>query len=209
MATPVVGRWTLEELDASEHGFPAVGTQTQAGGQEIEEPFTVLSVLGVRPGRCIRLAESVPAAGEEAGPGSVGKKAVVTDPTEALGEDMEKEAADELPKRKGERSDPIAAVILETEGDGLVVDMLDPVVGDREAVCVASKILQDVLGAVEGRLGIDDPLDAPCLVEEAVEHSRAPVASEAAVYIQPSVPERLGEPCQELATKETAEHTDG
>ncbi len=94
----VVGRWTLEELDASEHAFPAVGTQTQATGQEFEEPLTVLSVLGVRPGDRLRLAESVPAAGEELGPGSVGQKAVVTDPDEALGEDVEEEAADRTPR---------------------------------------------------------------------------------------------------------------
>jgi hypothetical protein len=83
------------------------------------------------------------------------------------------------------------------------------VVGDRDAVGVAGKILQDVLGAVEGRLGINDPLSASCLVEEAVERRRAPVPSEAAVQIQPSVPERSGELCQELATEEAAEHTDG
>jgi hypothetical protein len=186
-----------------------MGTPLQAGGQKIEEPPTVLSVLGVRPGDRLGLAESVPAAGEESGPGSVGQKAVVTDPDKALGEDVEEEAANELPKRKGQGSDPTAAVILETEGDRCVVDMKQPVVGDGDAVGIAGEILQDVLGAVEGRLGVDDPLGAPCLVEEAVERCRAPVGNEAAVQLQPSVPERLGEPCQELATEETAEHTDG
>ena len=71
----MVGGWTLEELDATEHGFPAVGTPTQAPGQEFEEPVTV---LGFRLGDRLRLAESVPAAREEMGPGSVGQKAVVT-----------------------------------------------------------------------------------------------------------------------------------
>jgi hypothetical protein len=88
------GRWTLEELDASEHAFSAVGTQTQTGGQEIEEPFTVLSVLGVRLGDRLRLTESVPAEREELGTGSVGQKAVVTDPDKALGEDVEPEHAE-------------------------------------------------------------------------------------------------------------------
>ena len=122
-ATPLVGGWTLEELDASEHAFPAVGTQTQSPGQEIEEPLTVLSVLSVWPGHRFRLTESVPTAGEELGTGSVGKKAVVTDPDEALGEHVEEEAADELPKREGQSSDPLATILLETERDGPVVDM--------------------------------------------------------------------------------------
>jgi hypothetical protein len=208
----VVGRWTLEELDASEHAFLAVGTQTQAPGQEIEEPLTaltVLSVLGVRPGHCIRLAESVPAAGEELGPGSVGQKAVVTDPDKALGEDVEEEAANELTERERLGPGAARAVVFVAEGDGRVVDMVEPVVGDRDAVGIAGEILQDVLGSLKGRLGIDDPFGAPCLAEEEAERSRAPVGNEAAVQLQPPVPERLGEPCQELAPEETAEHTDG
>jgi hypothetical protein len=205
----VVGRGALQELDASECASLAVGTQTQAGGQEIEEPFTVLSVLGVRPGPCIRLAESVAAAGEELGPAAVSQKAVVPDPYEALGEDVEEETATELPKRKGQSSDPLAAVLLETERDGPLVDLKQPVVGDGGAVCIAGEVLQNLLGAVERRLGIDNPFGAPCLVEEAIEGSRAPVGNEAAVQLQPPVPEHLGQPCQELATKETAEGPDG
>jgi len=136
--------------DTSEQAFPAVGTPTQVPGQEFEEPLTV---LGVRLGDRLRLTESVPAAREELGQGSVGQKAVVTHPDKALGEDVEEEAATELTER--ERLGPWAAraVVFVTEGDGRVVDMLEPVVGDRNAVGVASKIPQDVLGVVEGRLG--------------------------------------------------------
>ena len=196
-------------MDASEQAPAAVGTQTQTAGQEIEEQFTVSSVLGVWLGDRLRLTESVPAAREESGAGSVGEKAVVADSDEALGEDVKEEATYELLKRKRQSSDPTAAVILETEGDGPVVDVKQPVVGDRDAVCVAGEILQDVLGSVEGRLGVDDPLGAPCLVEEAVERIRAPVPSEAAVHVQPPISERLGELCHELATEEAAKHADG
>ena len=98
---------------------------------------------------------------------------------------------------------------MKAEGDGPVVDVKQPVVGDRDAVCVAGEILQDVLGSVEGRLGVDDPLGAPCLVEEAVERIRAPVSSEAAVQLQAPISERLGELCHELATEEAAEYADG
>ena len=101
-------------MDASEHAFPAVGTQTQTAGQEIEEQLIVFSLLRVRLGDRLRLTESVPAAREESGAGSVGEKAVVTDSDKALGEDVEEEAADELLKRKRQRSDPMAAVVLES-----------------------------------------------------------------------------------------------
>ena len=208
-ATPLGRRWALEDLDTSKHAFATVGTQTQTPGQEIEERRAVIRVLGVRVTLASRLTEGLPAAREELGAGSIGEKAVVTDPDEALGQDVEEEAADELPKRKGQRSGATAAVILEAEGGGPVIDMKKPVVGDRDAVRVAGKILQDVIGAVEGRLGIDDPLGGPCLVEEPVERCRVPVSNEAAVQVQPPISERLGEFCQELAPKETAEHTDG
>jgi hypothetical protein len=193
MAIPVGRRWTLEELHASEHAISAVGTETQTARQEIEELFTVLSVLGAQPGDGLRLTESVAAAGEELGPGAVSQKAVVPDPYEALGEDVEEETATELPKRKGQSSDPLAAVLLEPERDGPVVDLKQPVVGDGGAVCIAGEVLQNLIGAVEGRLGIDNPFGAPCLVEEAIERCRAPVGNEAAVQLQPPVPEHLGQ----------------
>jgi len=208
-ATPLGRRWALQDVYASEHAFPAVGTQTQTAGQESEEQLIVFSLLRVRLSDRPRLTESVPAAREESGAGSVGEKAVVADSDKALGENVKEEAADELLKRKRQRSDPTAAVILEAESDGPVVDVKQPVVGDRDAVCVAGEILQDVLGAVEGWLGVDDPLGAPCLVEEALELSRAPVPSEAAVQLQPPISERLGELCHELATEEAAEYADG
>jgi hypothetical protein len=94
-----------------------------AGQEEIEERLTVFSVHGAWLGHRLRLTESIPAAREESGAGSVGKKAVVTDPDEALGEDVKEEAADELLKRKRQRSGATTAVILEAEGDSRVVDL--------------------------------------------------------------------------------------
>jgi len=174
-------RWTLEELDASEPAVSAVGTLMQGRRPEIGEPFTVVSVLGVGPGHGLGGAESVPTVGEKSGTGAVGQKAVVPDPDEALGKNVEQEAATEL--SEGKRLGPGAAraIVLVAEGDGPVVDVEEPVVGDRDAVGVASEVPQDLSGAVERRLGIDHPLGAAGLMEEAVERRRAPVGKEAAV----------------------------
>jgi hypothetical protein len=46
-------------------------------------------------------------------------------------------------------------VILPSKGD---VDRKDSMVGDRNAMGVASEILEDVLGAAEGWLAVHDPV---------------------------------------------------
>lgn len=140
-----------------------------------------------------RRAESIAAAREEADTGAVGEKAVVPDPDEALGKDVEEEAATELTERKRLGPGAARAIVFVAEGDGLVVYVDQPVVGDGDAVGVAGQVLENLLGAVEGRLGVDDPLRGPGLMKEAVEGSRTPVPNKAAVELQPSIPEGLGE----------------
>lgn len=208
-ATPWGRGWTLKELDASKQAFLAVGAETQPRRQEMEEPFTVLGVLGFRLGEGLRLTESGPAAGEESGPATVGQKAVVADPDEALGEDMEEEAATELTKGERLGPGPAGSVVLVAEGDGLVVDLLEPVVGDGDAVSIASKVAQNLLGAIEGRLGVHHPFRAPCLVEETAERVGVLAGGKATVELQPSILEGSGKGCQEPAAEEAAENPDG
>ena len=43
------------------------------------------------------------------------------------------------------------------KANGLAADGQQAVVGDRGAVGVAAQVAKDVLGATEGRLGVDDP----------------------------------------------------
>ena len=147
----------------------AVGAEAHPVGQEIEEELVALTAPGLLPGVDLTRTEGVTAAGEESGAAAVGKEAEVTDPDEPARKDVEQEAAGELLEREGEGSGPPAPVVFEAEGHALVVDVEQSVVRDRDAVRVAGQILQDVFGAVEGRLGVDDPLGAPRLVEEAVE----------------------------------------
>jgi hypothetical protein len=170
-----------------------VGTPTPSPGQKVGEGLPVVRGAGVRLGFGRRRAESLAAAREEPGAGAVGQKAVVTDPDEALGKDVEEEAATEL--TEGECLGPGAAraIVLVAEGDDLGAHVDQPVVGDRDAVGVAGQVLQDFLGAVEGWLDIDNPLGAPCFVEAAVKGSRMPVGNKAAVERQPSLVEGSGE----------------
>ncbi len=77
---------------------------------------------------------------------------------------MEEEAAEELDGVESESFfGGAVAVILPAERDAAVIDFQQAVVGDRDAVGVATEVLDDLCGAAEGALGIDNPaLTAGC-----------------------------------------------
>ena len=171
--------------------------------------MALATVLGARVGEPAFLIECFAAAGEESSAGAVGQEAVVADADEALGEDVEQETPDELGKGKRQSSRSTAAVVLEAEGDGSVVDVQQAVVRDGDAVGVAGEVLQDVLGVLEGGLGVDDPLGATGLAQELLEGLRVPVASESSMELQAAVSECGAEARHELAPEEAAEDAHG
>jgi hypothetical protein len=83
------------------------------------------------------------------------------DAVEALGQDVEQEAADELARieRHGPVAlVPVATVVLVSERHAGLVERDQPAVGDGDAVGVARQVRQHGLGSCEGRLGIDEPV---------------------------------------------------
>lgn len=71
---------------------------------------------------------------------------------------MEEEAAEELDSVEGESFfDAPVAVILPAEVDAAVYDLEQAMIGDGDAVSVAAEIVDDLGGAAEGALGVDDP----------------------------------------------------
>lgn len=91
--------------------------------------------------------------------GPIGEEAEVPNAHEAAGQDVEEKPAEKL--LDGQRHH-LAAVVI---GIVLPVNAHDPVdetdeavVGQRDAMGVAAQILQDLLGARERALGVDDPV---------------------------------------------------
>jgi hypothetical protein len=71
---------------------------------------------------------------------------------------VEREATEEL--IDGERHDLHAVpvgVVPPAKADAAIDDGKQPVVGERDAVSIAAQVGEDVLGAGEGRLAVDDP----------------------------------------------------
>src|SRR6516164_436240 len=89
-----------------------------------------------------------------------GEQAVVADAVETLGEDVAEEAADEL--ADVERHGRVAAgsldpIVLDLEGDALLVERDQAAVRDGDTVGVARQIGEHGLGTGERALGIDEP----------------------------------------------------
>ena len=96
--------------------------------------------------------------------GGAGEQPVVTDAVEALGQDVEQEAPDELVGRERHGAEPrlpVAAVVLVAEGDAALVEADEAAVRDGDAVGVAGEIGEHRLGPGEGRLGVDEPVLLP------------------------------------------------
>ena len=99
---------------------------------------------------------------ELGGPMAVGEEAEVADAMEAVRQGVEEEAPDELVR--GQTHDPdsaVAAIVLPSEGDMILVAGHEAAVGDGDAVGVAAEIGEDLGGATEWLLGIDDPVAPP------------------------------------------------
>jgi hypothetical protein len=94
---------------------------------------------------------------------AVGKKPEVADADQALRQNVDQEAAQEL--IGGDRHDFLLAalrIVSPAKRDPIILERNQSMVGDGDAVRVTGEIVQNMLGTAEGWLGIDDPV----LVEE-------------------------------------------
>src|SRR3954451_15338973 len=80
---------------------------------------------------------------------------------------MQQETPDEFVGGQGHHLDLIAiAIVLPLEADLMVLDIQQAVVGNGDAVSVASYVIEDLLGSGDRRLGVHDPLTAVQSVQE-------------------------------------------
>ena len=92
------------------------------------------------------------------------EQAVVTNLDEAVGEYVEKEAANKLLGRDGD-----ALAVLGAKANAARVERDDAVVGDADSMGVLAEVLEDLLGAGERSLRVGDPVLAKERVLQPVE----------------------------------------
>ncbi len=122
-----------------------------------------------------RHAQQFAGLGEIGGAVAVGEHAVMADAVEAVGHDVQQEAADELSSAERHHLHPLfsfGAVVLIAEGDAVPVHGNQAAVADGDAVGVAAEICQDGIRPGERSLGVDMPLDLAHRRQMALERSR-------------------------------------
>jgi hypothetical protein len=100
-------------------------------------------------------------------------------------------------------------IVLPTEGDALVFEIHQAMVGDGDAMGVAGEIVENMVGTAEGRLGIDDPVLLAELPEEVAEGLTQGELLNRSMKLQPVVLEQLTELVTELVAEDFAERLDG
>jgi hypothetical protein len=125
---------------------------------------------------------------------------VVPDLHEALGQNVEQEAAEELVGRDGDGGRAAGA-----ERDAAVVEGDEAPVGETDPVRVAAEIPEDLVGPAEGWLGIDVPSHAVEPVAQASEAARVGEGRCGAVEPELAGVVEADEASKELAAEQGAE----
>ena len=143
-------------------GFDDAHGRAARGAEQPGRRCGVDRVVGVVANVLGRVdTEQCPGLGEVLGACTVGKETVVTNAVEAVGQDVDEEASDELlsVERHGFVSVFLfGAVVFPAEGDVVFVEGDETGVGDGDAVGVSREVGEDCAGSGEGGTGIDDPL---------------------------------------------------
>jgi hypothetical protein len=122
---------------------------------------------------------------------------------------VDQETSEELIRRDGHHLLLAGlSVVLPAEGDLIVLEADEAMVGDGDAVGVAGKIVQYVFGSTEGRLGVDYPVLGKELPEEMLEAFRCDEFLERAVELELALEQKLLEFGGELAAEDAAENPD-
>lgn len=124
----------------------------------------------------------------------------VADFGEALGQDMQQEAANEF-----ERGQGLGVAVLGVEGDGIIIYGDEALVGDTDPVGIATEVFEDGAWAVERLFAIDDPIGIVQLVHERGEALRGIEPRAAAGEFEPPLMARSLEGKEKLAAEEPAE----
>ncbi len=104
---------------------------------------------------------------------SIAEYPVMPDLDEPVGQNVKEEPPDELVRL--DRHDflfVVIRVIPPAERDFVVLELYQPVIADRDPVCVSAEVLQNVFGLFERRLAVDDPLLLVQIGDQGIETPR-------------------------------------
>ena len=104
---------------------------------------------------------------------SIGEQAEVANADQAGGQHVEQEAADEFDRIEGhDLGAGVILVVFPVEADAAVFQSAKPVVGDGDAMSVASQILEHTPRSTEGRLDVNYPFEVSGCFTQGLERGR-------------------------------------
>jgi len=116
---------------------------------------------------------------------AAGEKPVVADAHEAIRQHVQQEATQELVQGKGQGTFAIAlGGVAPAKGDLFGIDRYQAVVGNGNAVGVSAEIVQDLLGASEGRFAVDHPVVSEQGAQESSKGLRLRQAAQTAMEVE-------------------------
>jgi len=118
---------------------------------------------------------------------AIGEEAEVADADQAGRQHVEQEAADELDRIEGHGLGAgMVRVVFPVEADLAVFQSAKPVVGDGDAMSVASQILEHASWSTEGRLDVNDPFELPGCLTQGLERGRLGQIAKLAGEVKPT-----------------------
>lgn len=116
---------------------------------------------------------------------AVGQKAEVADLHEAGGQDVEQETADKFHCFQSHHFEAFAILgVPPAKADPIFDETDQSAVRDGHTVGIASQIFEHMVGASQGRLGIDDPLGRAELIEPSLKFGRIRERLQLAVQVE-------------------------
>ena len=150
------------------------------------------------------------AKGQQSGASAIGQETKVADADEAFGQHVQEETAQELIQFEGHQFLlVVVSRVPPTEGDFLIDEGNKAMVGDGDAVGIASEILQHMLGTSEGWFAIDHPVFAKQGSQPGSEDLGLGEQSEVLGEAELAVLKSGLETGPELAAKYPAQHREG
>ena len=120
--------------------------------------LAALSIVAARLCHWRRHGQQCPAASQILSPVAIAEKPVMADALEAVWKDMHQETPQEFVGGQGHHFLLVLVlIVLVSETDLSIFQLLQSVIGDRDPMCVASQIIQNFFGTTERRFGMDYP----------------------------------------------------
>jgi hypothetical protein len=138
---------------------------------------------------------------------SIAQEPVIANAVESTRENVEKESADELLGRESHALLLIVvAVIAPVELNLPILDICDPMIGNRDPVRVTADVIHHLLGSGERRLGVDDPFHVAHRIEMPMENLRVSKCLEGREEAELASVESLLQIPQEQSAEEAGQH---